>query len=181
MKSVRKEKGSSEMVTCLYLVMMICITLLAFYKIREIKVTVNYIEDGITLSGLAGALVDEDIATTQDLVMIDKIEGYEAFMEALKINLNLTENLNSKDNKYFSKIEVAEYVVYDKLSDRIVVTEYDENGSYSSKEMTSKVYAPNGSEITKTCIYIKLGIYMHGFLGTASTYEVMDKIVGVRY
>lgn len=181
MKELKKEKGSIEIVCCLFLIVMVSIILFAFYEIREIKVAANYVEDGLSLSGLAGALFDEDEASIRGVLIIDKEECYEAFLRSLKVNLNLSDNLNSKDGLYYSKIDVERYIVYDVLDDVVIVTEYSDTGSYSSKELQlGKAHSPNGSEITKTCIYIKLGVYMKGFLQTDDVYQTIDKIVGIR-
>ena len=181
LKNLKTEKGWTELTSCLFMVIMVALIVFAEIKFREIKMTGNYIDDGITLSGLAALICDVD-ETSENGTVIDKELTYLTFVESLKVNLDLTDDLAYRDQFFFSNIIIEEYIVYDvdTSTSAVTVSTYAADGTYTSVVHTNgNLCAPNGQFITNTSIYVKIGVNIKGVFNSDDMYGDIEKIVGI--
>ena len=163
-----KKEGFIEVATGFTALFIVSILTLTTFTLRRLDVTRIQVEDSLVASNLASAVIDiNEYGTTNNIIISDTTKAYNQFCDALKNNLNLNDNFEPSNNKFFkSKIDVLEFVIYNVKGNEI------EEVKITDKDITEKIYSgkvgelktPDGAIINSTTIYSKIGFTIGALL-----------------
>lgn len=166
---LKKKKGSIEMFISSIAFIMIALIVLMVVRLKVIKTTQSYVEDGLVASNLAAATIDlNEYGTTNNIINNDFQKSFNDYCIALKENLNLDSNFNPKNNTLInSKVEIINFTIYNVVGNNIEMTKREANGSITKQSYPNKVgimKAPNGAVINTTMVYSKIGFELKGYM-----------------
>lgn len=177
----KKEKGVANMLICLAFFMIVVICIMFSLKYRNIKMARDKMDDGITASSLAALIIDMDTYTATSEYMIHPEKAYSAFMENLKLNLKLNDNMEALNPVYYTKIDIGDFIIYNVNKNDVTVITYV-NGipsSYTYQNGLGSVTAKNGEIITSSSLYVRLELDLKGFMGSREKYVDIDNLLAV--
>lgn len=133
---LKKDEGFVQYAFCIMLFAICSLIILYSLRMRIVQQQKQYIEDGITNSALASATIDLNEYGTYNYVRSGSNNFWDEeedrylknFKDALKINLNLDNNLypNESNTIITSQVRIVNYWIYSKEVQDYV----DENGNY---------------------------------------------------
>lgn len=170
---MKKDAGTGMIYYVFFLALIGMLSLLASFVIR-IKMISNVnenVQDAVTLSNLASALIDIEKYSNSGVIQVKDINhSYLVYEDAMKVNLNLTEEMEPKSSQYIqSKIDILEYSVYNVIGSDIVLTQkIFHNGVPITETLIHNgqvgvLMTPDGVMVTNTTIYSKIGFLIRGY------------------
>lgn len=166
---LKKKKGSIEMFISSIAFIIVALVVIMVVRLKVIKVTKNFIEDGLVASNLASATIDlKEYGTTNKIINNNFEKSFNDYTVALKENLNLDNNFKPKSNTLInSKIDIDNFTIYNVIGNDIVMTRREANGSITRQTYPNKggvMTAPNGAVINSTMVYSRIGFELKGYL-----------------
>lgn len=123
-KFMKKDEGFIQYAMCIMLISICALIMIYSLRMKIVQEQKSYIEDGLTSSALAAAIVDINEFGTYEYIrsgsnnVWDEEEQriYNTFVENLKINLNLDDSMYPNDSNGIitSKVNVVHFWVYNK-------------------------------------------------------------------
>lgn len=177
----KKEKGMANVIICLMFFIIVVICLMFSLKYKNVKMARDKMDDGITASSLAALIIDMDTYTATSEYTIHPEKAYNAFVETLKINLNLNDNMEALNPVYYTQIDIEDFIIYNVYKNDVTVIKY--NGgipdSYTYSNGLGTVTAVNGEKITSSSIYVKLSLSLNSFMSSGEKYVDIDNLLAV--
>lgn len=164
----RRESGQAGWVTGLFLTLFLAVLLYAMLLMEQYRAAALYLEDALTASNLASAVIDvEEYGISHTILIANPQEAYERYLWAVKGNLNLDDRWKGADGSLIEgPVEVVNYTVYNVRDDGVAAYRFDGNGVLSQwQESLSGAKAPNNVPILSTSVYSELKFEMGGFPG----------------
>ncbi|NLK12968.1 MAG: hypothetical protein GX312_05165 [Candidatus Phytoplasma sp.] len=164
-----KNAGFINYSLCVMFVVLTVLLVLFSMTLKEISFTKTLVEDGLMASNLASAVIDiDEYGTTNNIVITDTIHAYTVFLNALKDNLGLDNNLKPyNDRVIVEPVEVEKYIIYNVVGNDVHVTEYRygvKQAEITHTGAAGKMYTPDSVLITDTTIYSKIKLKLNGLL-----------------
>lgn len=183
---LKKKKGSIEMFISSMIFIMIALVVVMMMRLKVIKLTKSYIEDGLVASNLASATIDlNEYGTTNKIVNNDFQKSFNDYCVALKDNLNLDNNFTPKKKTLInSEVDIVNFTIYNVVDSDIEMIRRESNGSITRQSYPNKVgimKAPNGATINTTMVYSKIGFELKGYMNDThyvykeSSVDITDK------
>jgi len=175
------ECGQIELVTGLFLILFITVIMCAGIQVETYRAASLYMEDALAASNLASALIDvEEYGISRNIVINNPESHFEIYKDALKENLGLNEEWESKNTELFSgKISIEEYIIYNVSGDNVEILKVNNEGSVSAQYCgTGEAVAPNGVPVEATGVYSEISFPIKGFFGITVNAE-KGKLVDV--
>ena len=164
-----KSKGKVEIATGIFYIAIIIFLFYTLYQTKVYHVVSAYMEDALATSNLASALIDiEEYGTTGEIVISSPEEAFSIYKQALKINLQLDENWDSKNITFIGgPIEIAEYIIYNVKEEGVDIYHFSQNGMMQEVRVSSAsgLKTPDGTEIESTTVYSRIKFLVNGILG----------------
>lgn len=117
----RKRKGNGELIRSIMLLFYSMVLVIIGISVKYSKVLKNNIDDTIVSSGLAAAVIDQDIYSTDGKLYIDKYNSLTLFENCMKANLGINDFINNEididtvefgDKLIGDKARIIEYRIY---------------------------------------------------------------------
>lgn len=117
----RKRKGNGELIRSIMLLFYSMVLVIIGISVKYSKVLKNNIDDTIVSSGLAAAVIDQDIYSTDGKLYIDKYNSLTLFENCMKANLGINDFINNEididtvefgDKLIGDKVRIIEYRIY---------------------------------------------------------------------
>lgn len=107
-------------------------------------------------------------------VITNKKKAYDTFLKYLKINMNLNDNLDFKNNGLIKgKVNVKEFIIYNVENNIVDVCTFNSYGSYTEEKKEKKdVKTPNGTSVINTTVSTTISFHVEGVLGKISEREI---------
>ena len=181
---MKKDSGKLDIVMSVSMIVFVLILLMSQIQVWQWETTSSYVEDALANSNLASAVIDiEEYGTTGEVVISDMEYSYNLYKEALKSNLELNDNWESKHKSLISgPVSILNYTVYNvMLNGDIQICTFNETGSYSVSTVANgkgTVKDPNGVTIENTSIYSEITMRVDGSFGI-SIDAVKDNLVDI--
>lgn len=179
---MKKKEGKIEIfISCIALIMVVLIVIMSV-KLKEIKLTKNYIDDGLVSSLLASATIDlKEYGSSNNIINNDPEQSYYLFKETLKSNLNLNNDFSAKNSNLITdKVNIESFVIYNvKASNDIEIIEVKDGKIVNRTKENSGVTTPEGIKIENTTFYAKISFYVSGYLNNEKYKSVKEKSVDV--
>lgn len=165
---LKKKKGSIEMFISSTIFIIIALVVVMVVRLKVIKTTKSYVEDGLVASNLAAATIDlKEYGTTNNIINNDFEKSFNDYSTALKENLNLDSNFYPKNKILInSEIKIVNFTIYNVVGNNIEMIKRESNGSITRQSYPGKVgimKAPNGAIINSTMVYSKIGFELKGY------------------
>lgn len=163
----KKERGMAEYILPVMLISMVCLIALLSYRLRVIKLTQIYVEDGLVSANLACSIVDlQEYGQSNEIRIPDFDQAYEIYWEALRANLNLTAAGEPKDQKLISgPVSVEEFTIYQVSGDDVVqiCRTQAQTNSHTYPGGKGSLETPDGKRIESTTVYSRIGFDIRGY------------------
>lgn len=167
-KYLKKEAGQVEWTLGFFLLLFFAIILCTRLQIDVYRASSLYLEDALAASNLASAIIDlKEYGTTHTILVEDCEEAYQRFCEAIKGNLQLNDNWESKNESLISgEVRVVKYIIYNVRDTQVTVYELEPGEEPEVwTDVCGSVKAPNGLTIETTSIYSEITFPVKGFGG----------------
>lgn len=152
----------------MFMILFFTIYLFASLKTERIRAASAYLEDALTASNLASAVVDiEEFGISNTIRIIDTQEAYARYLEAVKGNLNLRGDwTGAEDGIVSGKVRVVKYIIYNVTDSMVETVVFDENGKIEvGQQSPGDVRAPDGTRIESTSVYSEIAFGVELFPG----------------
>lgn len=124
---MKKESGSitDKLPALLFLLCIVMLLISYGIRLRILKTSKNFLEDGLVASNLATLVIDNEnyqntgyFKTTGEfvngeIVLENRTNSYNALIETMKSNLKLDDNLNSTNIELFDDFAIDTFIVYE--------------------------------------------------------------------
>lgn len=167
---------SVGMMFCLFLTVM----LMSQFTLRRITLSAAYLEDALACSNLAGAVIDiREYGYSHKVILQAPEEAYNAYIQALKVNLNLDNQMKSKEETFvWEEVKVEEFILYNVIGEQVEITSFSSDGVERESGYLGHTFAPNGQLVERTGIYSEVSYQIRGYFG--ETYQARKgKLVDV--
>ncbi len=148
----------------LFLGIVLCVQL----QVRSYRSASLYLEDALAASNLASAVIDlQEYGKTHTIWIADPQEAYELYCDAVRGNLQLTEQWEGINRSLISgRVVVENYTVYNVKSGKVTVYSVDSDGQMKVREgLLGEIQAPNGAVIESTSVYSEISFPIEGIFG----------------
>ncbi len=163
--------------------MLVLVVVLFQIKLLQYQTIGAYVEDSLTASGLAAAVIDvREYGRTHTILVESPAGSFEKFKEALRYNLKLDEELRSTNEEVLKgKVDILTYQIFNVCGDVVTVYHFREDGSLLSTESIAlaQAYLPDGNKVETTAVYSKVGFYVAGLNG-GWIYATKEKAVDIK-
>lgn len=168
---MKKKKGNINYFLSFAVLLLVVLIVNYNLKIKLIKTTKGFIEDGLVASNLASALIDlEEYGTTNKIINKDFNKSYDEIKSSLKYNLKLNNDFQPlNDNLINSKIKIDKYSIYNVIGNDVHLTSADSLGNITTLIFPNglgKTKTPDGVLIKSTTMYCKISFKIRGYLNT---------------
>ncbi len=178
----KKSSGKIEMLTGIYLIVMLVILLSAQTQIRVFMAAGSYVEDALTASNLASAVADyREYGRSGRIVIADPKAAYQLYCDALRQNLCLDENWeSSRHDLICGQVKVLMYEIYIVEGNNITIYSYGTEGENVKcvPDGLGSVYTPDRILVETTSVYSRIGFSVKGIFGT-ELFAVKEKTVDI--
>lgn len=177
-----KEEGAVEYIVCFFVFLIVLILILSSIALRQAKTSKNYLDDGITASLLATEIINP-LDYNAGNICIDEKRAFLIFTSALKVNLNLSDDYLSNDNKFYSSIEISSFIVYNIKDTDVYEYMYDLNGNYTltvHPDAKGTFQTPNGFIVNESSVYAKIKVMLNDFYGVDYGEKYVDECVSLK-
>ena len=154
---------SVGMMFCLFLTVM----LMSQFMLRRIILSAAYLEDALACSNLAGAVIDiREYGYSHEVILQAPEEAYNAYIRALKVNLNLDDQMRSKEEAFvWEEVKVEEFILYNVIGEQVEITSFSSDGVERESGYLGHTFAPNGQLVERTGIYSEVSYQVRGYFG----------------
>lgn len=154
---------SVGMMFCLFLTVM----LMSQFMLRRIILSAAYLEDALACSNLAGAVIDiREYGYSHEVILQAPEEAYNAYIRALKVNLNLDDQMRSKEEAFvWEEVKVEEFILYNVIGEQVEITCFSSDGVERTSGYLGHTIAPNGQPVERTGIYSEVSYQVRGYFG----------------
>lgn len=163
----KKEKGMAEYILPIMLIAMVCLIALLSYRLRVIKLTQVYVEDGLVSANLACSIADlQEYGKSHEIHIPDFDQAYETYWAALQANLDLTATGAPKDQRLIAgPVTVEEFTIYQVSGNDVVKICRTPAQTISHTYPGSKgvLKTPDGKQIESTTVYSRIGFDIRGY------------------
>lgn len=177
-----KNKGQVDIVTGMFLVLIVLVVILFGFKTAQFMVTSAYVEDALVASNLASAVIDlQEYGKSHQIIINDPIKAYERFKVALCHNLQLDEFLYPTENSLLeSELQISEYRIYNVRGEEVEVYVINGNGTVQEQYIgkSGEITTPDGVCVTSATIYSKVNFEVQG-IGGQSIQAKKEKSVDI--
>ena len=158
------QKGQVHWVMGLFMVLTMSVLLLSVLQIFGYRITACYMEDALAASNLASALVDlPEYGSSHKIRIVNPLQAYERYCEALKGNLNLDEAFQCPNQKVVSgPVRIVSYIIYNVWEDMVQICFVTDGRVQESYGVLGTVMAPNGLMVESTSIYSEICFPVRG-------------------
>lgn len=168
--NLKKREGKIYYSLALFLVMFCALLVVFEIKMNNIKILKNLAEDSIVASNLACLVIDiEQFGRTHDIHIKDVNEIYDIYCKALKGNMKLEDNFTPVSEDIIKgEVKVHRFIVFNVSGNQIIKTEISEGESQSVEIINEQIgimTTPDGTPISNTTVYSKIGFWIKGFMG----------------
>ncbi len=166
--NIESTEAGVESLWGLFFFLFVVVYLTVQLELARYMTTSLYLEDALSTSGLAAAVIDVEVYGIDHRIWVaDKELAYKRYCRALRENLNLGENQKSKNPDLIAgPVAVTEFILYNVYGERVEVCERSEGGGFSIYEGTlGEIYAPNNRLIESTGIYSEVSYPVKGLFG----------------
>lgn len=165
---LKKKKGTIEVFISSIVLLIIPMIIVMNIRLREIKLTKNFVEDGLVAANLASATIDlREYGTTHKIVNDNFTKSFDDYISSLKENLKLDNNLMPiNQNLICSNITLDNFSIYNVNGNDIQVTTRSSDGSIINSTILNgfgTFKTPDGVLIKSTTIYSKILFKIKGF------------------
>lgn len=164
-----KSSGQANIVVSMFLFILVLVVVLFGFRIMQYMIISAEVEDALAASNLASAIVDlEEYGKTHHIRIPDERAAFGKYREALVVNLQLDEYLNTTRRDYFlSPITILQYVIYNVEGELVEIFVMNGEGQLVSLNSgrVGTVSTPDGVRVETTGIYSKIGFEVEGLLG----------------
>lgn len=166
--------------TTIFMTLFFVVVIAAGVQLRTYVALQTYTEDALAESNLASATVDlREYGMTHHLVVGDTDRAYQMYLEALKVNMGLTDSFEDSDGLITGSVDVAEYIVYNVRGTDVDVAAYGDNPyTVTIPGGLGTVTAPNGAVVESTSIYSRVTYQVSGYFGI-TVFANKDKLVDI--
>ena len=114
------------MITGMFLFVILVSVVLFGFQVTKYMITSAGVEDALAASNLASAIIDlEEYGKTHKISIPNPESAFALYREALSVNLELDENLNTTNRDFISsQVEIKQYIVYNLWEDTIEIFDY---------------------------------------------------------
>lgn len=176
------EDGTAEFVICLFTIVIIVLCISFSFRIKLIDIAKENLEDGLTASALAAVIADKKEYLETGNRVIDTDAVYEKFLENLKFNLELDDEMLSESKLYDGAVRVSKFIVYNVYENEIKKITYADGNrtvdTYGKEELCK--LPENGKDIDASCIYIEISTQIQGLLENDVHCVSVDTIVSLK-
>ncbi len=156
------------MVSMFQFYILLLVVLFGFHITRYMIISAE-VEDALAASNLASAVVDlEEYGKNHRIHIPDEEAAFWKYREALVVNLQLDENLNTTRKEFFaSPISIMQYIIYNVDGELVEIAVMDGKGQLQRKEKgrLGTTFTPNGVKVETTGIYSRIGYEAEGLMG----------------
>lgn len=167
-KRIFNQKGQINLSVGLFMILFLAILMLAQIQVEQYKQVSLYVEDALAASNLAAAVIDKEAYfATKNMVLTDAEETYARFLEAIKENLSLNDELYSQKIEMISSpVKIERFLIYNVTEAGIDCIERLEGGTYLYDSYEEgEVLSPNLLPIEHTGIYSELSFQIKDVFG----------------
>ncbi|MBU9735474.1 hypothetical protein [Diplocloster agilis] len=169
-----------EYVISLSVVGIVLLLILFLYQSRMIKITRNYVQDGLTASNLAAAIIDlAEFGASHEILISDEVRAYEEFRTALRENLRLDEQERALENSLLKgQIRIEDFIIYN-VENHLVYQLGKKDGAWLTKNCLGSqgdVRTPDGTVIESTTIYSRICFPIQGWIGQVREVTVQKSV-----
>lgn len=165
---LKTERGQVGWVTGFWFLILLMVVLYACFQLEIYRYTSRHLEDALTASVLAAAVIDVETYGRTHEVRIDSPElAYERFQKALRSNLNLREDLEPNQNPGLTGgVQILNFSVINVREGKTQVYCY-QNGEhfYHLYETQGNYIAPNQIPVESTAVYGEIICGSFGLFG----------------
>ena len=178
----KKSSGKIELITGIYLIIVLVILLSAQTQIRVLMAAGSYVEDALAASNLASAVADyREYGRSGRIVITDPKAAYRLYCDALRQNLCLDENWKSSRHGLISgQVKVLMYEVYVVEDNDVTIHSFGIEGEKVKRVPggLGSVYTPDRILVETTSVYSRIGFPVKGIFGT-ELFAVKEKTVDI--
>ncbi len=153
----------------MFLFVLVLVVVLFGFRIMQYMIISAEVEDALAASNLASAIVDlAEYGKTHNIRIPDERVAFGKYREALVVNLQLDEYLNtSRRDYYLSPITILQYVIYNVEGELVEIFVMNGEGQPVSQNSgrVGTIFTPDGVRVETTGIYSKIGFEVEGLLG----------------
>ncbi|MBU9725266.1 hypothetical protein [Diplocloster modestus] len=169
-----------EYVISLSMVSIVLLLVLCLYQSRMIKITRNYVQDGLAASNLAAAIIDlAEFGISHEILISDEVQAYEEFRTALRENLRLDEHEVALENSLLKgQIRIEDFIIYN-VENHLIYQMGRKNGAWLAKNclgIQGNVRTPDGTLIESTTIYSRICFPIQGWKDQAREVTVQKSV-----
>lgn len=181
---MKKQEGQIGIVVPIFLFLFVLVIVMYLIQMYIFHIVGNDTEDALATSNLASAVIDiQEFGTTHNIIISAPDTAYELYKDALKVNMGLDEQWNSKNKAAISgRVEILEYTIYNVRGNDIEIYCFGEH-PYSQTVAGGKgmIAAPSGQIIETTSVYSKITFPVSGIFGifNMNVQAVKDKLVDI--
>jgi len=164
-----KSGGSIQWTTGILYLFFLLVLLCALLQTEVYRAASLYMEDALTASNLASAVIDmEEYGMSHTVKISSPVEAFERYKSAVKENLQLNDSWECANKTLISgPISIEKFIVYNVDREGITIFTVAEDGTVNiSKKETGTVIAPNEIAVTHTSIYSEIAFDIDGVFGT---------------
>lgn len=164
-----KSQGSVDVVAGMMFLLIIVLSAIFGFRTIQYMVISAEVEDALTVSNLASAIIDiEEYGKSHNIHIRDSERAFSMYYDALCSNLKLDTQLNTTNKDLLvGRVEIKEYILYNRRNGEIETIVMNQEGKIISCSLgqVGSVYTPNQVCIENTSVYSRIGFYVEGFAG----------------
>lgn len=174
------ENGATTWVTGMFALIFIMLIASFEFQLAIFKATSDKLEDTLSSSGLAAALIDiETYGINHELIIKDVERSYEIYEETLKTNLNILDRQTAHNSLISGPVIIDCFRIYNVSDDLVTEVVMSEgNVSETNTGVLGQMRAPNNQLIESTGIYSEISFPVRAF-GGATYVARKSKLVEV--
>lgn len=179
----KKEEGLADIVICMAVLIIVILCVAFTFKIRKAELTKANLEDALTASTLAALVFDVDELSATGEICIDDKKTFGIFLETLKTNLELNDDMTAKNPVYYDSVKIRTYTVYNVKGNDVITIRYNPSSGTSERAVhiggLGTVTAENGESVKSSSAYVKLEISITGFMGGDPQIVTVDNLLAL--
>ena len=165
-KIEQAHSGQVDIIMGMFALFLVVIALYAGLKVSHFMITGAYVEDALTASNLASALIDvEEYGRNRVIRIADPRLAYQIYKEALSVNLQLDEEGRSFQRELLEgPVKVLAYIVYNVEGNQVKAYAFTEEGSLeeTAPGQVGWVFTPDGVQVETTTVYSRVRFGVKG-------------------
>lgn len=153
----RRRHDGSAWLFCAYVSIFVLALYVICMTVYRVNVIVEYVENTVTASVLAGVSCDaKEQASTGNLIISDVQTANDDIRRYILKNLSVASF--SEDSPYFDRLgdcTIDQIIIYNCQKESVTVSEFEASGALVSQSVVCEAISPNGEQVTKTGCYVE--------------------------